>query len=120
MGPEAKAGSIFLFFRIRGIVPPSETATSVFIVKADPTTKPRYILPFHNQAAKPINKPSTSPLINPTDTSYSQTRNVSFGFTIPMESSLILTATAWLPVQPLMSEMIGRKTASAITAVKVS
>ena len=28
----------------------------------------------------------------------------------------MLTATAWLPEQPLMSEMIGRNTAKAITA----
>ena len=32
----------------------------------------------------------------------------------------MLTATAWLPEQPLMSEMIGRKTARAMAAASVS
>ncbi len=32
----------------------------------------------------------------------------------------MLTATAWLPAQPLMSEMIGMNTASAMTAASVS
>jgi hypothetical protein len=32
----------------------------------------------------------------------------------------MLTATAWLPEQPLISETIGKKTASAIIACSVS
>ncbi|MGB8435400.1 MAG: hypothetical protein WCE38_14170 [Burkholderiales bacterium] len=39
---------------------------------------------------------------------------------MPSESSRTLTATAWLPEQPLMSETIGRNTASAIAALSVS
>ena len=36
------------------------------------------------------------------------------------DNSRMLTATAWFPEQPLMSEMIGRKTASTITAPSTS
>lgn len=49
----------------------------------------------------------------------SHTRTSSKGLVIRRESSRMLTATAWLPLQPLMSETIGRNTASAITAASV-
>ena len=38
----------------------------------------------------------------------------------PSVNSRMLTATAWLPEQPLMSDTIGRNTASAIIALNVS
>ena len=42
------------------------------------------------------------------------------GVTTPKVNSRMLTATAWLPEHPLMSETIGRNTASTITAARVS
>ena len=64
--------------------------------------------------------PGETPLITPTAASFVQTRNRSCGRANPSDSSRIDTATAWLPLQPLMSLMIGRKTASAMTAESVS
>jgi hypothetical protein len=46
IGPEARAGSIFIFFRIRGMVPPIDTAISVLIARALPTTRPKYRFAF--------------------------------------------------------------------------
>ena len=77
IGPEARAGSTFIRFNIRGMVPPSDTATTVLIASAPPTTSPRETLLFHNQAAAPISNPNTRPLIKPTETSCSQTLKTS-------------------------------------------
>ena len=58
--------------------------------------------------------------MTPTDTSLTQTRKASLGRTRPSDSSRIVTPTAWLPEQPDMSDTIGRKTAMAMTAARVS
>ena len=53
IGPEASAGSTFIFLRKSGKVPPIDTATTVLIANAPPTTNPRYALLCHSQATTP-------------------------------------------------------------------
>jgi hypothetical protein len=65
-GPDATAGSIAIFLRIRGIVPPIDAAITVLIASADPITMPRYGLPFQSYAMPPSNMPSIHPFIKPT------------------------------------------------------
>ena len=119
-GPEATAGSAPSRLSSSGTVPPTDTATSVLSASAPATTTPRGTLPFHSHAATPRSRPRAMPFSTPTFASCHQTRSASRGPTTPKVSSRMLTATAWFPEQPLMSDTMGRNTARAITAANVS
>ena len=121
MGPETSAGSRCRALSTRGSKPPKQTETRVLIAREEPTTMEsrRLAGPGSTKcwtacATIASSTPSATPLSRPTAASFRSTRRKSRGRRKPSVISRMLTATAWLPEQPLMSEMMGRKTASAM------